>query len=80
MSKQVTLKDELKKRFPKRIEAIKKGSRRMAIFMECLDCVGGYIQDVINCTGTDCFLYAFRYPKAKVPGRVTRTKKEKVNV
>lgn len=55
-----TFKEELRSRYPKTHASAANGSRKAAIRLQCLECVGGLSQQVRDCTSKDCFLYPFR--------------------
>lgn len=55
-----TLARELAKKWPKMEAARQAGSRRAAIRMFCLTCMGGDTAEVRRCASTDCPLHLFR--------------------
>lgn len=57
----MTFREWLRSRLPATTEAAAKGtSRKSAIKLHCLECVGGRLQDVRDCTDLGCALYPYR--------------------
>ena len=51
---------ELRRQHPGHSRKTDAGSRRSAIVLHCLECVGGNRAEVTRCTAVRCFLYPFR--------------------
>lgn len=47
-----------------------------AIRAKCLDCCGGYKNEVKHCPITDCSLYPYRFGKRPVKDEAAETNKE----
>ena len=57
----MTFRDELRAKLPKTTAAAANGtSRKSAIKLFCLECIGGRLQDVRDCTDHGCALYPYR--------------------
>lgn len=59
----MTFRDELKLKYPK-MNARKETSRKAAMRLMCLECVGGVSAEVAACTDSGCPMHAFR-PKTQ---------------
>lgn len=60
----MTLRDELRAKFPGLAKRAADGSRAAAIKLGCFECMGGDTGEARRCQVTDCFMYPFS-PAAK---------------
>ena len=54
-----TNEDYLREKWPERAEKAANGSRKEAIYLMCINCIGSS-QEARKCTSTDCFLHPYR--------------------
>ena len=52
--------NELREKWPDRAQKAKEGSRKEAIHLFCMNCMGGSSQEAAKCTATYCFLHPYR--------------------
>lgn len=67
----------MEKRTPERFsslaDAVRKGSKKAAIKLHCLECCGYATNEVKNCTGLGCALYSFRpYQEKEKPAEIVQ--------
>jgi hypothetical protein len=55
----MTQEQTLRKKWPERAAKASNGSRKEAIFLFCINCIGSS-QEARKCTSTECFLWNFR--------------------
>ena len=70
-----TLLQEIAEKRPKLAKEAKT-SRKSAILLFCLTCVGGSTKDVKDCTAVTCPLYSFRAATSVLKGKEESDEKE----
>tara|TARA_Y100000310_G_scaffold303811_1_gene342447 strand:+ start:749 stop:949 length:201 start_codon:yes stop_codon:yes gene_type:complete len=50
----------IRDKWPERAKKAANGSRKEAIALFCINCIGGSSQEARKCTSTECFLWNFR--------------------
>lgn len=68
----------MKAKYPKTCARAAAGSRAAAMKLQCLECVGGSIQDVYDCADRGCWLHPFR-PASRVALRVSKNDTQSPN-